>query len=281
MKEQHTIYSPDNVIIVGEPILEPNDLQTDKVHLNETGKEKFYQKILADLLIGKEEITKFETMGMDWSNEEVSQRLSQKTPKTAKKRARNEDEDEEETPTNSSKKQKEDETVMGMLKSIMVELKEDRRKSSQKTEQLEECIDKLKESEIEIRQEVSTLLSKNEEDKIFAATMKEDLDAIENENMRNTVVVKKLKTSKEVSTDKIAMTSLVQQEAKTLVKELLGKESDIGFIGLLFTGREGLRATPGILPPFKVVFRGVYSGQGAYFFPPSSFRSAYFLPQNF
>ncbi len=28
-------------------------------------------------------------------------------------------------------------------------------------------------------------------------------------------------------------------------------------------------------------FRGVYSGQGAYFFPPSSFQSAYFLPQNF
>ena len=31
----------------------------------------------------------------------------------------------------------------------------------------------------------------------------------------------------------------------------------------------------------QVFTRGVYSGQGVYFFPPSSFQSAYFLPQIF
>jgi len=144
---------------------------------------------------------------------------------------------------------------MGMLKSIMAELKEDRRKSSIKTDELEESIDKLKESEIEIRQGMNDLLTQKEEEKIFTATLREDLDAVENEALRNTVIIKKLKTAKQTSTDKTAMGLLVQQEARSLVKEVLGTEEDITYIGLLFTGKDGLRATEGLLPPFKIAFK--------------------------
>jgi hypothetical protein len=259
MKEQHTIYSPGNVVLVGEPIIEPSDLVGDKVHLTESGKKKFFDKIVADLKIGKEEIEKFETGHMDWSVEELSQKLSQKTPRTAKKRQRPEDEVEE-TPPCSPKKKKEDETVMGMLKSIMAELKEDRSKSSKKAEELEESIDKLKESEIEIRQEVNSLITKKEEDKVFAATLREDIDAVENEALRNTIIVKKLKTEKQVTADKISMSIMVQQEARKVVKEILDSEEDIVYIGLMVGGREGLRATPGILPPFKIVFKSKEKG---------------------
>jgi len=50
MKEQHSIYSPCNVVIVGEPIIETSDLQSDKVHLKlerrecETRKWKWMKK---------------------------------------------------------------------------------------------------------------------------------------------------------------------------------------------------------------------------------------------
>jgi hypothetical protein len=261
MKEQHTIYSPANVIIVGEPIIEPTDLVSDKVHLTDGGKKKFYEKILMDLKEGKEEIEKFEkfeNLGMDWSNEVLTQKLSQKTPKTAKKRHRTEIE--EDSPANSPKKKKEDESVMGMLKSIMNELKEDRRKSNKKTEELEDSIDKLKESEIEIRQDVNNLLASKDEDKIFWATTREDLDAIENEAMRNVVIIKKLKTEKTVTSDKAAMSLLVQQEARSLVKDILGSEEEIAFVGLQFTGKDGLRATIGLLPPFKIIFKSKTKG---------------------
>jgi hypothetical protein len=254
MKEQHTIYSPDNVFLVGEPLIEPQDLVGDKVHLTESGKKKYYEKLLADLKIGKEEIEKFQGSGMDWSQEEVSQKLSQKTPKTARKRTRNENEHEA-TPPSSPKKMKEDETVMGMLKSIMAELKEDRSKTTRKTEELEESIDKLKESELAIRQEVNTLKNKKKEDKIFDATMREDLDAIENEAMRGTIIIKKMKTEKVITSDKIAMSLLVQQEARKLIGEIMGNADDVTYIGLMINGREGIRVTLGTLPPFKVVFK--------------------------
>ncbi len=252
------IYSPANVIIVGEPIIEPTDLVSDKIHLSDDGKRKFYEKILADLQEGKKEIERFETLGMDWSNEDLSQKLSQKTPKTAKKRTRTEIE--EATPPHSPKKKKEDELIMDMLKSIMSELKEDRKKTNTKTDELEESIDKLKESEIELRQEVNSLITKKEEESIFSATMREDLDAIENDSLRNIVIVKKLKTEKTVTTDKLAMGLLVQQEARSLVKDILGNDNDISFIGLLFTGKEGLRATIGLLPPFKIAFKNKEKG---------------------
>lgn len=238
MREQHTIYSPANVIIVGEPIIESTDLVSDKIHLTDDGKRKFHEKILADLQEGKKEIENFQTLGMDWSNEDLSQKLSQKTPKTAKKRAR--DEIEEVTPPSSPKKKKENESIMDMLKSIMSELKEDRKKTNTKTDELEESIDKLKESEIELRQEVSSLITKKEEEAIFSATMREDLDAIENDSLRSIVIVKKLKTEKTVNTDKITMGLLVQQEARSLVKDVLGDDKDVTFIGLLFTGKDGL-----------------------------------------
>jgi hypothetical protein len=254
MKEQHDIYSPPNVVLVSEPLIEQQDLVGDKIHLTDSGKLKFFEKIVADLKIGKEEIERFTTHGMDWSSEELSQKLSQKTPRTAKKRQRPEEE-QEDTPPSSPKKKKEDESVMGMLRSIMAELKEDRSKTAKKAEELEESIDKLKESEIEIRQEVNTLLTRKEEDKIFAATLREDLDAVENETLRNTIIIKKLKTDKPVTIDKTSMSALVQQEARKLVKEVLGQEDDISFIGLLVGGKDGLRATLGVLPPFKIVFK--------------------------
>jgi hypothetical protein len=233
MKEQHSIYLPCNVVIVGEPIIETSDLQSDKVHLNEEGKKKFYEKIKADLLEGKSEISKFRNFGSDWSNLDLSQKLSQKTPKTGKKRVRNEE---------------------------MEEIKEDRRLSSKKAEELEGSIDQLKVAEIEIRQEVKVLKEKKNSDITFTATLREDLDAVENETLRCIVIVKKLKTAEKVSSDKAEMGRLAQAEAKKLVKEILGDDSYILYTTLLATSIRGLRVINGQVPPFKIAFKSKEKG---------------------
>jgi hypothetical protein len=264
MKEQHTIYSPANVCIVGEPIIEASDLSTDKTHLNEEGQRKFYEKIKADLIEGKEEIAKFIDFGNDWSNVELSQKLSQKTPKTAKKRQRTEDIDMDTTQENSPKKKKdgkeEEETVMSILKSFMAEIKEDRKNSTKKTEELEESIDKLKESEIEIRQEMQVLKGKKQTDITFTATLREDMDAIENESLRGVVIIKKLKTKQRTSADKTEMNKIAQEEGRKLVKEILGSEDQISYIGLLPTNGKPLRMTVGMVPPFKIAFKSKEKG---------------------
>jgi hypothetical protein len=263
MKEQHSIYSPCNVVIVGEPIIEPSDLQTDKVHLNEEGKKKFYEKIKADLLEGQSEISKFRNFGSDWSNLDLSQKLSQKTPRTGKKRTRNEEmEIDEEDVTNTPKKhkKKEDESVLTILKAFMEEIKEDRKLSSKKAEELEGSIDQLKVAEIEIRQEVKGLKEKKNSDITFSATLREDLDAVENESLRCIVIVKKLKTSEKTSSDKAEMGRLAQKEAKTLVKEILGDDTYILYTSLLATSIRGLRIVEGLIPPFKIAFKSKEKG---------------------
>jgi hypothetical protein len=263
MKEQHSIYSPCNVVIVGEPIIEASDLQSDKVHLNDDGKKKFYEKIKADLLEGQSEISKFRNFGSDWSNLDLSQKLSQKTPRTGKKRVRNEEMDlDEEEMTNTPKKhkKKEEESVLSILKSFMEEIKEDRRLSSKKAEELEGSIDQLKVAEIEIRQEVKGLKEKKNSDITFTATLREDLDAVENEALRCIVIVKKLKTTEKTTSDKAEMGRLAQTEAKKLVKEILGDDSYILYTTLLATSIRGLRVIDGQIPPFKIAFKSKDKG---------------------
>jgi len=168
----------------------------------------------------------------------------------------------EEDITNTPKKskKKEDEAVLSILKSFMEEIKEDRRLSSKKAEELEGSIDQLKVAEIEIRQEVKVLKEKKNSDITFTATLREDLDAVENETLRCIVIVKKLKTAEKVSSDKAEMGRLAQAEAKKLVKEILGDDSYILYTTLLATSIRGLRAIDGLVPPFKIAFKSKEKG---------------------
>ena len=236
-----------NVASVGEPDIQPDDLGSDKIHLGESGQKKLYEKILEDLTIGKEELEKFNAEGMEWDDLE---RLSQKTPKTSKKRPR----PEEETLADP-KKRKEEETVKDMLKSFMLEIREDRKETSKKTEELVEAIDKLKESEIEIRQEIENLKEEKAEDHSFTASLREDLDAIENESLRHTVIVKKLKTEEVLVNDRAELTRKLQTIGLQIANEVLGKEGTVAYIALLYTGREGIRLSEGQYPPFRMIFK--------------------------
>jgi len=114
MNENLKIYSPENVVIVAEPQIIAEDLESDNIHLNDSGKKKMFDKITTDLTLAMEEVEKFRESMMEWDNVE---RLSQKTPKTNKKRPRTSEN--EETTENKKRKEKEDESVISTLKSFM------------------------------------------------------------------------------------------------------------------------------------------------------------------
>ena len=132
--------------------------------------------------------------------------------------------------------------------------------TSMLTKTLASNIDELKETQIEIQQQVNKLEKKTGEDNIFTATVREDLDAIDNENLRNTVIVKKLKTTKKVTPDRVELNKLVQKAAKKTVKDILGDDTSIAYIALLYTGKEGIKITEGQLPAFKIVFKTKQAG---------------------
>ena len=125
---------------------------------------------------------------------------------------------------------------------------------------MENNLDELTEDQIQIKQQLNTLEKKSGEDNVFTATVREDLDAIDNENLRNTVIVKKLKTSKKVSHDRAELQKLVQKAAKKMVKDILGDDNSIAYISLLYTGKGELKLTEGQLPAFKIVFKSKQAG---------------------
>jgi lysophospholipase L1-like esterase len=160
-------FSPNNVSTVAELEITQEDLDSDKVHLNEKGRKKMYEKMAADLKIAKEELDKFLTEGMEWDD---LARLSQKTPKTAKKRKRAD----QEGGSSEIKKRKEgdNESILDTLKSFMAEIREDRKLATLQTNKLDEEVTKLKESEVEIRQEIETIKSEKESSNTFNATVR-------------------------------------------------------------------------------------------------------------
>jgi hypothetical protein len=80
-----------------------------------------------------------------------------------------------------------------------------------------------------------------EADIIFNATVREDLDMAENEIMRNTVIIKKMKSTETYNGDKTEAARKVQAIAKRLATEILGNDSSIIYTALLYAGKDGLK----------------------------------------
>ena len=254
-------YSPSNVANVSEPQITADDLGSDKVHLNDKGKKKVAEKIIIDFKIAKDEVRKFRECGMEWDDVE---RLSQKTPRTNnKKRARSNREEEKATEPTATKRvrnEDEDDSVKGMLKTFMDEIREDRMLSQGKMKAIESELALFKESEIKTQQQLEELKQGISNDNFFSATIREDLDSTENENLRNTVIVKKLKVDGPMPKERIDLQKMAQQEGRKMVKEILGNDSSVAYIAMLYSGKEGIRVNEGFLPPFKIVFKTKQEG---------------------
>ena len=198
-------YSPSNVANVSEPQLTADDLGSDKIHLNEKGKKKVAEKIMADFQIAKDEVRKFRECGMEWDDVE---RLSQKTPRTNNKKRNRSNREEEKTSEATATKRvrnedEEDDSVKGMLKNFMDEIREDRMLSQGKMKAIETELAMFKEAEIKTQQQLEELKQGINNDNFFSATIREDLDSTENENLRNTVIIKKLKVEGQLPKERI------------------------------------------------------------------------------
>ncbi len=191
MNEESTKYSPQNVTTAHEPEITTEDLEADKVHLNQDGRRKFANRLIEHFLLGREEIEKYKGGDMEWDDMSL-ERLSQRTPKTGKKRPRGTNEEEEEGAT---KKSKDEESVKNMMKEFLAEMRDDRKKQDKRSKKIEKDVEKLRSENIETRQAISKLEESKANDNTYTATVREDLDVVENETLKNTVIVKKLKAS--------------------------------------------------------------------------------------
>jgi hypothetical protein len=179
---------PWNITVANQIKLLDSDISDDGVHLNASGKEKLRKSILADILVCKENLGA--EPNMDWSSQLSNSQTP--TPATLKKRPRAQDEDEsmDGEGSDAGAKRAKIDTVLDRIDILMKEITEDRSKSK---EEVKELSSKIEENTKQVNEIQADILNMKTVDNAFSAEVREDIDSLENENLRNTVIIRKLK----------------------------------------------------------------------------------------
>jgi hypothetical protein len=184
-----------------------------------------------------------------------SQRSLRKTPARNKRHLDNVDDTEGKGPKKRRSNVAKIENVLDKLDLFMKELRENRSKNEERFEQVESKLTTTIVGQEDLKKEIKQL---KESDNCFAATVREDLDAVENLNSRDTVIVKKLKIDKECPNDRKEISNLVLEVGKEIITLILGDCSSMKYIAPLFLRTERRPPKEGErheLPPFRITFK--------------------------
>jgi hypothetical protein len=259
-----------NVHLGSDLTIAQSELKPDRVHLNKEGIKKLYGNIVADMKTALTEVVVLRT-GEDEMDEGspnsasdstppsvVSQRSLRKTPARNKRHFEDPDPDDG---VKVSKRRRSNgakiENVLDKLDLFMKELREDRSRNEDRFTQIEGKLEAAIVNQEELKKDVKVM---KENDNCFAASLREDLDAMENINSRDTVIVKKLSIEGSCPTDKKDLSSLVLETGKQILTLVMGNDTQMKFIAPLYLKNE--RRAPRVgerneLPPFKITFKHV------------------------
>ncbi len=254
VKDYLTSESPWNIVVANSIDIVESDLGDDKVHLNKTGKEKFYQSIEADILKCKSNLGEGQPLTQDWASQ-MDTGFEPPTPATLRKRRRqvSEVESDEEEETGRGKRAKLD-TMLDKIDSLVKEIKQDRLSAK---EEIGEMDKKVTQNTSDIS-EIKTQIESIKNDNYMAAETREDIDALDNENLKQTVVVRKLKAVDPVPSDKKALRAYIQTVARKLVEKILDEASVslVKYGAPLYSYLDPTKKdnAVGLVPPFKIGF---------------------------
>jgi hypothetical protein len=247
--------SPWNIVVSSCTDITPQDLDGDRVHLNAAGKEKFYKTLEGDVLKCKENLsTKEDGQLMEWADD-----FEPPTPNTMRKRTRKPSQGESDSEEMIGKKAKLD-SVLDKLDSLVKEIKHERTSTKQELATINIAVEENKVAVSEVKEQVAELIAKTETKGVLTAEMREDIDSLENENLKQTIVVRKLKVldDETVPKEKKALRSYIQKVARALVAKILD-QSDVGSVRYAAPLYSFIDPTKkdnavGLVPPFKVGF---------------------------
>ncbi len=249
---------PWNVAVANPiKILEEDLLSDDKVHLNHTGKEKLYRSLEHDLITCKANLGEG-VESQDWASQLASSEPP--TPATLRKRQREEpevnmEEEEEDAPCGAKKGRFE--TVLDKIDLLMKEIKEERTGNKVEISNIKTKVDENEKKVGEVEKSVAGIEKTLEKDNILYAEMKEDMDGLENENLKTTIIVRKLK-AEGVPKEKKALRAYVQTQARELVTKFTDTETTkcVKFAAPLYNFIDPSKKDnkEGYIPPFKIGF---------------------------
>ena len=280
MKDDIKIYSPFNVQFCSTTDIIAADLKPDKVHLLDSGMAKVAQTMISDFKVGLRDVEKLRVERMESDAAEgiflESSQLADlpsRTPITNKKRPRQEDMMDTNLKQGKKTKAGNDraDVIMDKIDILVKSIAEERDRTLEKLKVVNEQQTLIISNQKEQEEKVEKLTDLVESDSILFATMKEDIDSGENEMMKDSVVVKRMKTDLEIPKDKKVLAKFVQTEGRKLVTNILGNDNSVKFVATLYNnnnitqknkpkykgnkdGNQVEDEAPTI-PPFKIVFK--------------------------
>ncbi len=256
VREYITATSPWNIVTSSITDIATEDLCDDKIHLNAQGKEKFYKVLEADILKCKENLSSVEVgQPMEWAAD-VSE---PPTPATLRKRIRNRNQSGSEDEETFGKKAKLD-TVLDKLDSLVKEIKQERADTKQELGAINIAVEESKVAVGELKEQVAGFAAQSKKKDVLTAEMREDIDSLENENLKQVVVVRKLKAEDNaaVPKEKKALRTYVQSISRALVAKILDQEAakQVKYGAPLYSFVDPTKKdnAAGLVPPFKIGF---------------------------
>jgi hypothetical protein len=252
---------------IGNPVdIDKDDLKPDKIHLNDHGMEKLFKILEIDLKKCKENLGEGEvSLSQDWASQVVDEQENRiptpATPAAQRKRVRQSpDLSEEEEDENVIKKAKKSsaEDKMDKIYDLVKEMKEESKLARTEVQDIKEkltCNDKKVD---DLKGEFESFKEEVVRDNELTAEMREDIDGLENENLKVIVVVRKLKAEEPVPKDNKALRTYVQDLARHLARKVLNDEAakSVKYAAMLYSYVDPTKKDnkEGLVPPFKICF---------------------------
>jgi hypothetical protein len=223
LKTTHNCTGSKNVHLGSVIEAEADDLKADNVHLNEKGLLKLKNILTTDIKVAKNEFEILQTGGQDESMEEavtpvnIGSKEARELRKTPARRKRPHEDTNADSQKGKHKKKKDGiEAVLDKLDLMMERLDGDRAANMSRFNVVEQRLEESSKAHENLKKEVDNI---KKSDNNFAATVREDLDAVENINLRDTVIVKKLATEAEIPKDKKDLTNLIMTTAREIITQ--------------------------------------------------------------
>ena len=240
MRDDIEVYSPFNVQLGSSTDIGAIDLKADKVHLLDTGMSKVTVTMISDMKIALRDVEKLRAERMEIEGDlylESSQLAAHptRTPLTNKKRARPDDGAEK----NLQKEKRHlsdidrSEAMMERIDLLVKSIEQERELTLAKLKVCDQQQIQIVTNQKETDAKVDKLTDLVDSDSILFATMKEDIDAGENEQLKDSVVVKRMRTDLAIPTDKKILAKFVQTEGRKLVTKILGNDNSVKFVATL------------------------------------------------
>ena len=140
---------------------------------------------------------------------------------------------------------------------MMEDLHGDRSVNRARFDRLDEKLEETILVQENLKEQVEAM---KQSDNTFSASIKEDLDAVENQGSRDTVIIKKLATDKVIPTDRKELSTMIMEAGKELLTDVLGADANtkFKFIAPLYFRNEKRVLKEGErneYPPFKITFK--------------------------